>query len=283
MKKICICLFVLVFLVACLKKEEGKFTIAKVNPGAGTSGTGTNGTGGSNVNPDNPNPNRRTFLNLAPSATGGLSTFWGTLPHNGVRDVAVLLDLLGAKTTVNVLSTPTLLATDNQQASITVGGREPIQTGQTLLEGGVSTNNIFTTIQYEETGIILNVTPHINAGGLVRLEVEQTIRNVAEQTTQGINSPRFTERNVKTTLLAQDGSTVVIGGIIEDRRSDGKTGIPVLQDMPIIWPLFSTTDKKMNRTELIIAITPHVVDHRESDVTREFLGKLKQLKKRIEN
>jgi len=127
------------------------------------------------------------------------------------------------------------------------------------------------------------VIPHINAGGLVRLEVEQIIRNVADQTTQGINSPRFTERNVRTTLLAQDGSTVVIGGIIEDRHSNGKTGIPVLQDIPIIWPLFSTLEKKMNRTELIIAITPHVVDHRESDVTREFLSKLKQLKRRIEN
>lgn len=257
--------------------REGKFTIGKVNPGSGTS------TGNDSLNDGTGKTQKRNYLDLTPSATGGLSTFWGTLPHKGVREIAVLLDLLAAKTTVNVLSTPTLLATDNQQASITVGGREPIQTGQTLLEGGTTANNIFTTVQYEETGIILNVIPHINAGGLVRLEVEQIIRNVADQTTQGINSPRFTERNVRTTLLAQDGSTVVIGGIIEDRHTNGKTGIPVLQDIPIIWPLFSTLEKKMNRTELIIAITPHVVDHRESDVTREFLSKLKQLKRRIEN
>jgi len=109
--------------------REGKFTIGKVNPGSGTS------TGNGSLNDGTGKTQTRNYLDLTPSATGGLSTFWGTLPHKGVREIAVLLDLLAAKTTVNVLSTPTLLATDNQQASITVGGREPIQTGQTLLRG----------------------------------------------------------------------------------------------------------------------------------------------------
>ena len=165
-----------------------------------------------------------------------------------------------------------------------MGGREPVPTGSFSSDTG--TNNAFTTIQYEETGVILNVTPHINEGGLVRLEVEQTIRRTdPNAVTVGANNtaPRFTERNVKTTLLAQNGCTVVIGGIIEQVDNDSKSGIPFLQDIPIISPLFSTKSKSKVRTELIIAITPHVVDHRETGgSSREFLDQLKKLRRQIE-
>ncbi len=217
---------------------------------------------------------------LGAAASGGLSLFWGSVDGK----IAALINLLASKTDVNVLSTPTLLATDNKEASIQVGGREPVPTGS--YSSDTNTNNAFTTIQYEETGIILNVVPHINEGGLVRLEVEQTIRRTDQQSvTVGANNtaPRFTERNVKTTLLAQNGSTVVIGGIIEQTDSDQKSGIPLLQDIPIISPLFSSKSKKKVRTELIIAITPHVVDHRETGgSSREFLEQLKKLRKHVE-
>ncbi|MGV8073661.1 MAG: type II secretion system secretin GspD [Syntrophobacteraceae bacterium] len=211
----------------------------------------------------------------------GFSMFAGK-----INDLAAFITLLSGKTDVKVLSTPTLLATDNKEASITVGGREPIQTQQvTDLDSttGTSTNTVINSIQYEETGIILNVTPHINAGGLVRLEIEQTIRNVSQQTAVVSTSPRFDERNIKTTLLAQNGSTVVIGGIIQETQNNSKSGIPYLEDLPILSPLFSTKGKTRNRTELIIAITPHVVDHRGTGPTREFLQKLKQLKKTVEH
>ncbi|GKT07044.1 type II secretion system secretin GspD [Desulforhabdus sp. TSK] len=217
---------------------------------------------------------------LTGAASGGLSLFWGSVDGK----IAALINLLASKTDVNVLSTPTLLATDNKEASIQVGGREPVPTGS--YSSDTNTNNAFTTIQYEETGIILNVVPHINEGGLVRLEVEQTIRRTDQQSvTVGANNtaPRFTERNVKTTLLAQNGSTVVIGGIIEQTDSDQKSGIPLLQDIPVISPLFSSKGKKKIRTELIIAITPHVVDHRETGgSSREFLEQLKKLRKHVE-
>jgi general secretion pathway protein D len=219
-----------------------------------------------------------TGVNITDIVSNGLGIFGGTTDQS----IGVLIDLLATKTNVNVLSTPTLLATDNKEATITVGGRQPIPTGS--VTGADTGSNVISSIQYEETGIILTVTPHINAGGLVRLEVEQTIRNVGNNVTvgNGATAPQFTERNVKTTLLAQNGTTVVIGGIIDQRETNDKNGIPFLQDVPLISPLFSTTGKSKDRTELIIAITPHVVNHRESEVTREFLDKLKSLRGRIE-
>lgn len=223
------------------------------------------------------------------SSTSGWPSL-GTLAGSGVamswiagaQNLAVFLNALSSRTTVNVLSTPTLLATDNKDASITVGGREPVPTGSYATASTTDTSGIFSTISYEEIGVILNVTPHINAGGLVRLEVEQIIRRVGTSATVGAGNtaPRFTERNVKTTLMAQSGSTVVIGGIIDSQQTGGKTGIPVLQNLPLISPLFSGKTDSLNRTELIVAITPHVIDQRGADAPRELLEKLKRLKYR---
>ncbi len=211
------------------------------------------------------------------AAAGGLDIFWGSVDGK----VAALISLLATKTDVNVLSTPTLLATDNKEASIQVGGREPIP-GYSAL-GGETGGTLLTSIQYAETGIILNVTPHITAGGLVRMEVEQTIRRVDPTLVDvgGTTAPRFTERNIRTTLLAQNDSTVVIGGIIQQTETQEKRGIPVLGDLPVISPLFSSRSKSGDRTELIIAITPRVVEHRETAATREFVDKLRQLQRRI--
>jgi general secretion pathway protein D len=197
-------------------------------------------------------------------------------------DISALINLLGSETDVTILSNPTLLATDNKEASITVGGREPIVTQQaTDLTGDTST--IVNSVQYEETGIILSVVPHINAGGLVRMEVEQTIRDAVANTISGIDSPRFTERKINTTLIAQNGNTVVIGGIIQTNSEKTNTGIPYLNKIPIISPLFSSKSNNTDRTELIIAITPRVVTHNRRDTTsREFYERLMQLKRRIE-
>ncbi|MFZ2445033.1 MAG: type II secretion system secretin GspD [Syntrophobacteraceae bacterium] len=204
----------------------------------------------------------------------------------GQGDLNTFMRFLSSKTNVNILSNPTLLATDNKDATLTVGGRQPVPTGS--FSGGTTTDlttaSVFSTIQYEETGTILNITPHINAGGLVRLEMEGVIRRVGANATVGVNNtaPTFVERNIKTTLLAQSGSTIVIGGIIDSTQSNDKSGIPFLQDVPMLAPIFGSASKSLNRTELIIAITPHVIDQRGSEAPREFLEKLKVLKSRIQ-
>lgn len=221
------------------------------------------------------------FIGAIGGATGlGLGWIAGT------QDLAVFINLLSSKTHVNILSNPTLLATDNKDATLTVGGRQPVPTGSyTGTTDTTSTSTgVFSTIQYEETGTILNVTPHINAGGLVRLEVEGIIRRVGANATVGNNNtaPTFTERNFKTTLLAQNGNTVIIGGILNSNEERDKNGIPGLQDIPLIKPLFSNVSRSLDKTELIVAITPHVIDQRESGTSREFLEKMKNLRMRIE-
>lgn len=214
--------------------------------------------------------------NLGSAADLGLSLFWGSLDG----DIAALVTLLSSKTKVHILSSPTLLATDNQEASINVGGSEPIISQQS--QNTSSDTTLVNTVQYVDTGIILNVTPHINAGGLVRNELDLTIRDAQPNTVSGIDSPAFTERKVKTTLLAKDGETVLIGGIIEQNGNEKKSGIPILSDIPIISPLFSTTTKTGDRTELIIAITPHVRRRQGDEVSEEFIHKLNDLKHRIQ-
>jgi general secretion pathway protein D len=129
-----------------------------------------------------------------------------------------------------------------------------------------------------DTGIILNVTPHINAGGIVRMEVEQTIRDAVKNTVSGIDSPAFTERKITTNLLAKDGTTVVIGGIIQEKSNTSRSGVPLLSKIPYIGSAFSSTDKSKERTELLVAITPHVIDHAGNDASTEFLQKLKLLR-----
>ncbi len=210
-------------------------------------------------------------FDLGTAATKGLSFYWGSIGG----DISALIHLLSTYTHFNVLSAPTLIATDNQKATITVGGSTPIISQQSIDTAG---NTLVNTVQYVDTGIILNVTPHINAGGLVRLEIEQTIRNAVKNSVSGIDSPEFTERKISTTLLAKDGSTVVIGGIIQQRSNSTRNGIPFLSRIPIIAPLFSSTTTKADRTELLLAITPKIIDHTENAASAEFLRKLKMLK-----
>lgn len=236
--------------------------------------------GGLSSNDDSSNNNNRRNDDLITNigTTSGLNLFWGSLD----KKVSFLLQLLAEKTDVNVLSTPTLLATDNKEAAMQVGGRFPVPTGS--VTGSTIGNEIFSTIDYAETGIMLSVTPHINAGGLVRLDIELTTRradpDLIEVGTR-TRAPRFTERNLKTSLLVQDQSSVVIGGIIDSSRSNEKDGIPYLQDVPIIWPLFASKGRRDERLELVIAISPRVVNHRESESTREFIDKIKELRTRI--
>lgn len=210
-------------------------------------------------------------FDLGTATSQGMSFFWGTLRG----DIASLVNLLSSFTHFNVLSAPTILATDNQKASITVGGKTPVVSQQSVETSG---QTLINTVQYVDTGIILNVTPHINAGGIVRMEVEQTIRDAVKNTVSGIDSPAFTERKITTNLLAKDGTTVVIGGIIQEKSNMSRSGIPLLSKIPYIGSAFSSTDKSKERTELLVAITPHVIDHAGNDTSTEFLQKLRLLR-----
>jgi len=210
---------------------------------------------------------------LGEATQKGLSIYYARLSQS----ITALLTALSTKTKVKILSSPTVLATDQQEAEITVGGKVPTLT-QTLTTVEAA-GQIIQSVQYQTYGIILKVTPRISSGGLVRLDVTQEYTDVYSETYAGLTTPSFVERSVKTKLVAKDGQTVVIGGLIQTKINKEKKGIPLLRDIPLIGFLFGSWRKTRERTELIVAITPHVVPEKpEITIGQEFLDKIKHLK-----
>jgi len=206
---------------------------------------------------------------IAPD-TGGLS-----VAFNQGNSIEAVLDLLRSITKVKVVSAPRVMVLNNRTASIDVGDEVPIATSTAV---GVTTANapIVNTIQLLDTGIILRVTPRVGSGGLVLLDVDQEVSSSIPTTSSSINSPTIQQRKITSSIAVQDGQTVAIGGLISDNRTVSRSGIPYLMDLPYLGPLFSLKDTQVNRTELIVLITPRVVadDRAASDVTEEFREKL---------
>jgi len=175
---------------------------------------------------------------------------------------------------VEILSRPQILASDNQQATINVGQRVPFVRNTRITDAG----GVFNTIEYEDIGIILRVTPRINPDGFVKLEVAPEISSLTTSSveiSEGLTAPVFNSRKAETTITVQDGHTIVIGGLITTRDEDRETKVPILGDIPMVGWLFRTTTNIKQRTELLIILTPHVLrDIGEADTITD-----KQLKR----
>jgi general secretion pathway protein D len=184
---------------------------------------------------------------------------------HGAGGAPFALQALQQVTTVRVLSSPELLVLDNQPARLQVGNVVPYlsQTSQSTI---VANAPVVSSINYQQTGVILEVTPRVNSGGLVTLDVMQDVSSVATAlTTPGINSPTFSERNVASRVVVQDGQTIGLAGLITDNATSGNQGIPWLKDVPILGLLAGSQNNTRQRTELLIMITPHVVhDQRDA-------------------
>jgi general secretion pathway protein D len=161
-------------------------------------------------------------------------------------------------TDVEIISAPKLLVLDNQLATLQVGQLVPTitQSATSVITSGAPVVN---NVQYQATGVILTVTPRINSGGLVTLDIQQEVSDVVPTTTSSIDSPTFQQRKIQTKVVIQDGETVSLAGLISDKRSKENTGIPILQEIPLLGPLFSTRTNSTTRTELLILLTPRVV------------------------
>ena len=182
---------------------------------------------------------------------------------------------------VQILSSPHVLASDNQKATIDIGSEVPVVTSQTLKDDATST--VTTTdqsVQYRNTGIILSVTPHINEKGLVRMEVSQEVSELSDKFIEGIPSPIFSKRKAETTLSVKDGQTIVIGGLIRQSRADTYTGVPGLSRIPILKNLMGTESKGWQNTELMLFITPHVIVHSDDTefISRRFMDRVNEVK-----
>ena len=191
------------------------------------------------------------------------------------RDIQVVLSALEDVTRVDVLSSPQILVLNNETASLQVGDQVPIAT-QEATSTTTSDAPLVNSIQYHDTGVILKVTPHVNESGLVQMDVSQEVSDVGATTSSSLNSPTIQQRKINSTVAVQDGETVALGGLIKDSRSKERSGIPVLQDIPYLGNLFGTTNNSGTRTELLVMITPHVVQgvQKLRNVTDELRRKL---------
>jgi general secretion pathway protein D len=203
---------------------------------------------------------------VAPAASNLSLSFPGFfIGGHGAGGAPFAIQALQQVTTVLVLSSPELLVLDNQPARLQVGNVVPYlsQTSQSTVSENAP---VVTSINYQQTGVIMQVTPRVNSGGLVTLDVMQDVTNVVNGlTTPGVNSPTFDERNVTSRVVVQDGQTIGLAGLITDNASKGNQGIPWLKDVPLLGLLAGTQNNSRQRTELLILITPHVIhDQRDA-------------------
>jgi general secretion pathway protein D len=176
----------------------------------------------------------------------------------GSSGSAVTLQLLQQISTVTVLSSPNLMVLNNQSARIQVGDQVPITT-QSAVSVLTSSAPLVNSIEYRDTGIILQIKPRVNASGNVMLDISQEVSQVEPTTSSSLNTPTISQRRMSSSIAIRDGQTVALGGLISDSHNTSTNGIPVLQNVPVIGWLFGTKSNNTTRTELIALITPHVI------------------------
>jgi general secretion pathway protein D len=188
--------------------------------------------------------------------------------------VRAVVNALAEDSLVNVISTPSIMVLDNHTASIQVGDQQPVQSGQTVSNGG----NITTAIEYKDTGVQLQVTPTVNAGGLVTMDINQSVTDVG-LVDSATGQRSFLKRDVVSRVAIRSGESVVLGGLIRDNSTQGNSGIPLLKDIPGIGALFGGTTQSSTRTELLVFITPRVMKNQQElrDISAEMRKRMKGL------
>jgi general secretion pathway protein D len=174
--------------------------------------------------------------------------------RNTLGDVRAVISALADKSLVKVISSPSLMVLDNHTATIAVGNQQPIKVGDTITTGGVISSNI----QYKDTGVSLAVTPSVNAGNMVTMQINQSVTDVGQVDAATLQRS-FLQRQFASKVAVRSGETLVLGGLIRDNTTNGKSGLPGLQDIPLFGNLFGTNASSTNRTELLVVITPRVV------------------------
>ena len=223
------------------------------------------------------NFNLSTIADSAPALSSAGFSYLFTSPS---ADVQAALDLLSEVSRVKVISSPTLMVLGNQTAQLQVGDEVPV-----LTRSSTSTIDpdapIVNEIEYRDTGVILTVSPRVNPGGLVIMDIDQEASDVAETRVGATESPTIQQRRFSSTVAVQSGQSIALGGLIRDDWTKSNTGIPVLSQIPVLGLLFGRTDDLIERQELIVIITPRVVGNSEeaAQVTRELRVRMKGLEK----
>lgn len=222
-------------------------------------------------------------------ATGGFSYAFSS----NSSDIKALLSANAAKNNLNVISSPSLMVLNNQEASIKVGDSVPIRTSESTNTNTVNNPDpnrgvvVTSGIQMVDTGINLSIRPRVNSGGLVLMDILQTSNTAVnttttsngEQGTSNIDSPTIRKREIESSVAIQSGETIVLGGLIKEDNTNKKEGVPVLHEIPIIGPLFGGNERIKEKSELVVLITPRVVNSRQDaqSITDEFRRKLSSI------
>ncbi len=218
---------------------------------------------GAVIPPDDDDPDTDDDFDIgslagALASTTGFSLGWGVLDDD--FSMTVILSALEEQQNTNILSTPSLLTLDNQEAYITVGQEVPFVTGSftNTGSGGDGAQNPFQTIERENVGITLRVTPQINEGDAVVLDIEQEVSSISPASV--LTSDVVTnERKIQTKVLARDGRVVVLGGLIKDDVTESEQKVPILGDIPFLGRLFRNDSVSVVKTNLLIFIRPTVI------------------------
>jgi len=188
-----------------------------------------------------------------------------TIPGVGeVLNLGMLVRALESDNNVNILSTPTLLTLDNQEAKIVIGQNVPFITGQYALSGSATTPTPFQTIERHDVGLTLKIKPQISQGGTVRLQIQEEVSSIDPSS---INNPAgliTKKRSLESTVLVNDGQIVVIGGLLQDSVTDGEQKVPLLGDVPLLGSLFRYNTREHAKTNLMLFLRPVVLSNARS-------------------
>ncbi|HYS94021.1 MAG TPA: hypothetical protein VEL48_11345, partial [Candidatus Acidoferrales bacterium] len=224
--------------------RSGKFTFTNTQNTIGTTGIGTT-----------PTPPGPGILTAGSLVAPGFNMFVAA------SEFIAALNALASENKVNVLSSPSIMTSENKKAVINVSQSVPIVTSQQVpvSAGGNTGNSITQAVEYKDAGIILTVTPRIGEQGTVALDVKQEVNDVGQNEPPPINSPRFTKREAETSVVLLNNQTLVLGGLIQTTRTFIKIGIPYLNRIPVLGYLFGSTEERLEKRELLLLITPRVV------------------------
>jgi len=170
----------------------------------------------------------------------------------------VILDALRNVTDIKVLSTPSVVVIDNQVATLLVGDQVPVSTQSATVLTNPNTP-IINTIDYRNTGVILRVAPRVNVNGNVLLNIEQEISNIVDNGNAGTLTPTISQRKVKSSIAVASGQSVLLGGLISETQDRSRSGIPLVEEIPVLGEAFARNIRTTRRTELVIFIQPQII------------------------
>lgn len=192
------------------------------------------------------------------SATGGIAGLGGSIGSNGI--FGAIINAVKSDTNSNLLSTPSVMTLDNQQASILVGQQVPITTGEALSQ---NFDNQFRTVQRQDVGIKLEVKPQINTGGAIKLFLKQEVSSVAGPVSNSNSDLIINKREIETTVTVDDGEILALGGLLDDNERRTIERIPLLSDIPGIGELFKSRSRSRSKTNLMVFIRPTILRSKE--------------------